>query len=140
VGGAVTVRRVGPDDAELYARTSADGWREFGFGEFMYDLQRANAASQAIDLFLAELDGRPIATAALVLHDGVALFAGASTIPDGRRRGAQNALLNERLRFAAARGCNLAMIGALPGSASQRNAERNGFRIAYTRMKFKLRT
>jgi hypothetical protein len=30
------------------------------------------------------------------------------------------------------------MMGALPGSASQRNAERNGFRIAYTRIKWRL--
>ena len=29
-------------------------------------------------------------------------------------------------------------MGALPGSASQRNAERNGFRIAYTRIKWAL--
>jgi len=27
---------------------------------------------------------------------------------------------------------------ALPGSGSQRNAERHGFRIAYTRMKWRL--
>jgi hypothetical protein len=29
-------------------------------------------------------------------------------------------------------------MGAAPGSASQRNAERQGFRIAYTRMKWRL--
>jgi hypothetical protein len=29
-------------------------------------------------------------------------------------------------------------MGALPGSGSQRNAERNGFRIAYTRTKWQL--
>jgi hypothetical protein len=28
------------------------------------------------------------------------------------------------------------MMGALPGSPSQRNAERHGFRIAYTRTKW----
>jgi hypothetical protein len=31
------------------------------------------------------------------------------------------------------------MMGAAPGSASQRNAERQGFRIAYTRIKWQLR-
>jgi hypothetical protein len=30
------------------------------------------------------------------------------------------------------------MMGAEPGSASQRNAERQGFRIAYTRIKWHL--
>jgi hypothetical protein len=136
---AVTVRKVTKADADVYARTSAEGWREAGFADFMYELQRANAASDAIDLFLAELDGRPIATAALVVQDDVALLAGASTIPDGRRRGAQNALLAARLQYAAARACDVAMMGALPGSGSQRNAERHGFRIAYTRIKWRRR-
>jgi hypothetical protein len=38
------------------------------------------------------------------------------------------------LRYAAEQGCDLAMMCAAPGSASQRNAERQGFRIAYTRI------
>jgi hypothetical protein len=72
------------------------------------------------------------------LCDGVGLLAGASTVPEGRRQGAQNALLDARLRYAAQHGCDLAMMCALPGSASQRNAERHGFRIAYTRIKWRL--
>jgi GNAT superfamily N-acetyltransferase len=86
--------------------------------------------------FLAELQGNPIATGALTIHGDVALLAGASTIPAARRQGAQLALLEERLRYAATQGCTVAMMVALPGSGSQRNAERHGFRIAYTRTKW----
>ncbi len=89
--------------------------------------------------FLAELDGTPIAAGGLTIHGGVALLAGASTVPEGRRQGAQNALLAARLRFAEEKGCDVAMMCALPGSASQRNAERQGFRIAYTRIKWRKR-
>ena len=64
------------------------------------------------------------------------MLAGASTIPSARGRGAQALLLATRLRDARARGCNLAMIVASVGSQSQRNAERNGFRVAYTRTKW----
>jgi len=39
---------------------------------------------------------------------------------------------------AESQGCDLAMMCAQPGSASQRNAERQGFRIAYTRIKWQL--
>src|SRR6185295_18845386 len=85
--GTVTVRHAGPDDAETYARAAAEGWREFGFDEFIHEM----------------------------------------------------ALVYARLRYAAARGCDLALMGALPGSGSQRNAERNGFRIAYTRIKWQKR-
>ena len=34
-------------------------------------------------------------------------------------------------------GCDLAMMVAEAGSESQRNAERQGFRVAYTRVKWK---
>ena len=72
------------------------------------------------------------------MHDRVALLAGASTVPEGRRQGAQLALLDARLQTAVDAGCDLAMMVAAPGSASQRNAERQGFRIAYTRTKWQL--
>ena len=94
-------------------------------------------ATSGAHLYLAELDGRPVATAAMRMHEGVALMAGASTIPSARGRGAQLALLERRLHDAGENACNLAMMGALPGSISQRNAERHGFRIAYTRIKWR---
>jgi hypothetical protein len=55
-----------------------------------------------------------------------------------RRRGLQTALLNARMKYAFENSCDLAMMVALPGSDSQRNAERQGFRIAYTRTKWRL--
>ena len=57
-----------------------------------------------------------------------------------REQGAQLALLDYRLRFAAQGGCDIAMIVTQPGSASQRNAERQGFHVAYTRTKWQLGT
>lgn len=131
------VRIVGKEDRDLWARTAAEGWREdTEFADIMLDLARITATRTASVLFLAELRDQPIAAANLAIHDRVALFAGASTIPRWRRQGAQNALLRARLGHAASAGCDLAMFCAAPGSGSQRNAERQGFRIAYTRVKF----
>jgi len=135
----VVVREVGDAEASLYANVSASGWREAGYAEFMLDIGRVSARTDGLHLFVAEIDGVAIAAGAMHLRDGVAHLAGASTVPEGRRRGAQLALLDHRLQYAAAHGCDLAMMGALPGSGSQRNAERNGFRIAYTRLKWKRR-
>jgi GNAT superfamily N-acetyltransferase len=135
----VSVRVVGPDEHELWAQTAARGWGEFeGVGDFMLGLSRVSAARADGLSFLAELDGRPVATGGLSISEGVALLAGASTVPEARRRGAQLALLDARLAYAAEHGCDIAMMGAAPGSASQRNAERQGFRIAYTRIKWRL--
>jgi hypothetical protein len=55
-----------------------------------------------------------------------------------RRHGLQAALLEARLRYAFERGSLLAMMVTEAGSQSQRNAERQGFRIAYTRTKWRL--
>jgi hypothetical protein len=57
-----------------------------------------------------------------------------------RRQGLQSALLRERLRYAFEQGCDLASMAAEAGSGSQHNAERSGFRIAYTRTKWQLAT
>jgi hypothetical protein len=37
------------------------------------------------------------------------------------------------LRVAVEEGCDLATASTLPGSVSQRNYERNGFHVAYTK-------
>lgn len=136
---SIRVRAVSGDEHELWAQTAARGWSEFSeLADFMLGLAQVSAKRSDALSFLAELDGQPIATGALSICEGVALLAGASTVPEGRRQGAQLALLDSRLRYAAEQGCDIAMMCALPGSASQRNAERRGFRIAYTRVKWRL--
>src|SRR5262245_32084758 len=136
---AIAVRVIGEADADVWSRTAADGWASEApdLREFLLGIARVHANRADTHLFLAEEHGRAIATGVLCLCDGVALLAGASTIPDGRGRGAQLALLATRLSYAVERGCDLAMMCAAPGSGSQRNAERRGFRIAYTRMKWR---
>ena len=101
----------------------------------MKELGQVSAQSESLS-FLAELDGKPVATGALIVAGDVALLAGASTVPTARRQGAQLALLEGRLRYAASHGCTVGMMVTEPGSGSQRNAERHGFRIAYTRTKW----
>jgi GNAT superfamily N-acetyltransferase len=136
----VRVRLVGEDEQTLWAETAAKGWSEFtALAEFMQDLMEITAKREGGLSFLAEVDGQPVAAGALTIYEGVALLAGASTVPEHRRQGAQLALLDSRLRYAAEHGCDIAMMGALPGSGSQRNAERHGFRIAYTRIKWGLK-
>jgi GNAT superfamily N-acetyltransferase len=135
----IQVRLTTPDEVDLWAQTSSRGWSEFPeLAEFMLMFGKVVAQRRDGLSFIAELDGKPIATGAMSIYDDVALLAGASTIPEGRKQGAQLALLDSRLRYAADHGCTIATMGALPGSASQRNAERQGFRIAYTRTKWQL--
>jgi GNAT superfamily N-acetyltransferase len=136
----IRVRMVGPEEAQLWAEVSAAGWSHEHpeLRDFLLTFGGFAVAREDSPCFLAEVDGKPGAAGALCLHGGVALFGGAATIPELRRRGLQTALLHERMRYAFQHGCDLAMMAAEPGSDSQRNAERKGFHIAYTRTKWRL--
>lgn len=136
VNDHVNVRVRRKDEVQLWADTASAGWSEFAeVADFLRELGQVSAHSESLS-FLAEVDGQAIATGSLIIAGDVALLAGASTVPAARRQGAQLALLEGRLRYAAAHGCTVAMMVAQPGSGSQRNAERHGFRIAYTRTKW----
>jgi hypothetical protein len=136
----IKTRVINESEAELWAATSAAGWASEmeGLADFMLGFGRISARCQGAYPFLAELDGSAISTGMLFIYDDVCVLAGASTVPEGRNQGAQSSLLADRLSFAAERGCKLAIMGALPGSQSQKNAEKNGFNIAYTRTKWHL--
>lgn len=130
------VRPIEPGEETLWAKTSAAGWSsEPAVADLVQGLAEVSVRSEAV-CFLAEHEGAAVATGGMFLHGGVVLLAGASTVPAWRGRGAQNALLHARLRYGAERGADLAMVVALPGSTSQLNAERQGFRMAYTRTKW----
>ena len=79
-----------------------------------------------------------IAGAALFAVDGAAWLGHAHTREGFRRRGAQQALLAERIRLAAAAGATLLTTETAPDwpdlpRESLRNVARAGFRIAYER-------
>ena len=135
--GPLRVRQIAKYEADRYGAISVRGWSEMPeVIPFIHGF--ALASVEVASCFVAELNGEAIANAALFMHAGVALLAGASTVPEGRRKGAQQALLDARLRAAAEQGCDLAMVVTAAGTASQRNSERNGFKVAYTRTKWQL--
>ncbi|MBI3586492.1 MAG: GNAT family N-acetyltransferase [Ignavibacteriales bacterium] len=74
------------------------------------------------------------------IQNGIAILGGASTLQQYRNLGIHTELLAHRLNHAYAKQCKLAMVTTLPGSISQRNAEKHGFRLAYARTKFSKQT
>ena len=135
----IRVRVIGPDEHAVWNDVGARGWchEHPELRQFFEHSGIISAAREDGLCFLAEFEGTPGAAGALSVHDGVALFAGSATVPELRRRGLQGALLEERMRYAFNHGCDIAMMVAMAGSDSQRNAERKGFRIAYTRTKWR---
>jgi GNAT superfamily N-acetyltransferase len=136
--GNLQVRVVDSSDGNAWTDVCIRGWSHMPeLREVLQDLGTIALASEATWCFLAEIDGMPAGAAILSLHDGIALFGGSTTVPELRGRGAHTALLHARMGHAREHGCELAMVVAPPGSDSQRNAERAGFRLAYTRTKWR---
>jgi GNAT superfamily N-acetyltransferase len=139
VGPNVTVRVIAREEAALWAGISTRAWtHEYPeLEDFMRQTGELLVNRDGSACFLGEVEGQPGAAGALFVHEGIALLAGAATVPELRRRGLQNALLQARLQYARDHGCDLCMMVTEAGSNSQRNAERQGFRIAYTRIKWR---
>jgi hypothetical protein len=138
--GPVVARVIREDEARLWSRVMMEGVSE-EFAAIAASIEQLGwimARTSGAHCFLAELEGEAIASGVLTIRNGVALLGGASTVPTARRRGAQSVLLGARLALAARLGVDLAMMVAGPGSTSQRNAERQGFRPVYVRSKWQL--
>ncbi len=137
-GSGLAVRRCEASERLAWVETSVQGWgSEPELAEVLRSMAETASKNAAMAHFLVERDRAMIATGSVGIHDDVAVLAGASTVPSGRGLGAQGLLLAARLKEAHARGCTVAVMAALPGSTSQRNAERRGFRIAYSRTKWR---
>jgi GNAT superfamily N-acetyltransferase len=132
--GGIDIREVRREEARQWAEILTRGFAEFpGVTPemFMPMATAPNAMS-----FLAYIDGQPAGGAAgsVFPREGIAPLYGAATLPEFRNRGVQNALFQARLHKAAGAGCEWAVVCTQPGTVSQRNAERNGFQVAYTKV------
>jgi ribosomal protein S18 acetylase RimI-like enzyme len=132
----VQIRRGRPEEASTFAAIVARCFAEYGpppegfEAMLLPNYQFAGSIS-----FVALVNGQPVGVGAGLLipeHKILALF-GAGTLPEFRGRGIQTALLGFRTHMAAQEGCEFAVIVTRGGTTSQRNAERVGFRLAYSK-------
>jgi hypothetical protein len=97
----ISVRVIDHKEAALWSEVNVRGWTHEHpeFEPCIGDMGAVFVNRVNSPCFIAEIDGQACAAGALAIHEGVALFAGASTIPEFRRRGLQTALLEARMRF-----------------------------------------
>ncbi len=133
---SVTTRPAGISESQLWGETVGRGFAEhLELTPELIDIMSCWVHSSIGACYLAQVNGEPAGGGAVAVHEGMALLGGASTLPAFRNRGIQTALIWVRLAHAAAAGCELAVTTTQPGSTSQRNCERQGFRVVYTRVK-----
>jgi GNAT superfamily N-acetyltransferase len=122
-------------DEDLYARTVGTGFfgreeitvEEYKIGQILFHMK------SGVPL-LAWSGDVEAGACGFSARNGVASFFGDATLTRFRRRGVHAAMIAERLRLALDAGCDLATAGTHPGSTSQRNYQRLGFDVAYTRV------
>jgi hypothetical protein len=129
-------RRAVAGEEDLWSHTVGRGFFEHSdLTTAEMDVGRAIAAMPGALCYLAATtSGSVAAGGAMAFHDGVATLFADGTVTTFRREGMQRELIAARLNEAAARGCDLVTASTLPGSGSQRNYERMGFQVAYTKV------
>lgn len=124
----VDIREVGDRDP-VWMEITGRGWSGNEEADFEPDLVVRTIATIKARKYLAYIDGVPAATASLMEIGDDVVLAGAATRLPFRGQGLQTALFAHRLRAAGVG--RFAMIGAMPGSSSYRNAQRAGFEMLY---------
>jgi GNAT superfamily N-acetyltransferase len=131
----IFLRPTGAGEERQWAEVVDRGFRDDQPGESLADMLGAIFEVPHAVTFLAYVNGELAGGAGGMIIPGrklVALF-GSGTLPPFRKRGVHTALLHARLKLASEAGCDIAVIVTQGGSASQRNAERMGFQVAYSK-------
>lgn len=133
---ALEVREAAPDELTTYSEVVAEGFSEYvPITETLRRVVEKFSRRPSGRCFLALADGEIAAGGCVSQEQRLAEFYGAATLTRFRNQGAQNLLIAARLQWAVEQGCDLATTTTQPGSSSQRNFERAGFRVVYSRTK-----
>jgi len=135
VPAGVTAKEAEASEVSICSQVAAEGFFGANPSAEMVEMFNTFHASGA-RVFLAHADGTPAGTGGMAIVGGIVNCFGDATLEKFRGRGLQSALIRARLAAAARDGATLAMVTTMPGTISQRNYERAGYHVAYTRCKF----
>jgi hypothetical protein len=130
----IVIEAVMPEKNSVWARAIARGFSEhIAVDESVFTGLPGLPGSLA---FLARIGDVVVGGGAgrIISEARIAALFGAATLPEYRRLGVQTAIIARRLHAAALAGCEFVVVSTQPGSGSQRNMERRGFRLAYTKL------
>jgi hypothetical protein len=126
----VVVQKVTREDTPRIAQIAADGFGYPPGGQVFRSFLDGPEATA----FVSQVNGQEAACGVYAVQDGMASLYLGATRPEFRNRRAQLALTFARLVDAKEAGCDVASVVTSPGSVSQRNMERAGFQVAYSKL------
>ncbi|HAT7071918.1 TPA: GNAT family N-acetyltransferase [Legionella pneumophila] len=125
------IREVKQSELEEWAKRVAIG---FGFLEAQEQFYQY-ASAKGVLAFAAYDHGNLVAGATIAIHGDACDLGVTSTLPLYRGKGLQKKLLFARLNLAKQYGLEFATVTTQPGTVSDLNVQKAGFRCAYTRIK-----
>ncbi len=130
------IRRGRPEEARELGSVVERAFFPEGAPRAFQDLMTPLYQMEGAVTVAAIVDGKAVACGAGLVIPQHRVFAmcGAGTAVEYRGRGLQTTLLHSRLAAAAEAGCEFAVVVTQGGSTSQRNCERLGFRVAYSKV------
>lgn len=132
----VTIRRSPPEEAEITGAIVESAFFPDGAPEPFRGLIAPLYQMEGALAFVAVVSGQLVAcgTGLVIPQHKVFALCGAGTLAAFRGRGLQTALLRARMSAAAQAGSEYAVVVTQGGTTSQRNAERLGFKVAYSKV------
>ena len=129
------VRRADPSEAPLWTSTMLEGFfPSRPHSEIELDLGRRLLGLESATAWFGISGSEPVSAGAMNVRGKLVLLFADSTLEKARGQGLHLAVIRARLKHAASFGCDLATASTAPGSTSQRNYERAGFRVVYTKL------
>ncbi|HEV2448116.1 MAG TPA: hypothetical protein VGS58_19430 [Candidatus Sulfopaludibacter sp.] len=129
-------RRATAGEKDLWAYTVGQGF--FELAELTTEELNVGRAIFAMPGAICHLavtgNGELAGGAASAVRQGLATLFADSIVPPFRRAGLHRELIAARLNEALAQDCDMATASTLPGGISQRNYERLGFEVVYTKV------
>lgn len=130
----INVRPLEASEFDLFGEIYTRG---FGMPEFLKQPVAQNNlvlhGHEDWRFYLASIEGKAAGIGVLFMKNGIGTMAASAVLPEYRNRGVHRALLAARIDEAKQHGCSIIAGQASFGSGSQRNMERAGMKIAYTK-------
>ncbi|GGA38190.1 GNAT family N-acetyltransferase [Psychrobacillus lasiicapitis] len=130
----IEVCHLNQDDFDLFASIYVNG---FGLPSCIQNgIKQNNEVLFDVpgwQFYVAYVKGMPAGVAVLFVQDKMATLAAAATLPEYQGRGVQSTLIQKRIQVAFEKGAKYITSEAAFGSASHRNMEGAGLKLAYTK-------
>ncbi|SHF70339.1 GNAT family protein [Ornithinibacillus halophilus] len=130
----ITIREMDLDDFDTFADIYVKGFQMPDFlKEAVANNNRVLHGNDSWKFYLASINDTPAGLAVLYKHESAFVLAASATLTQYRNKGIHQALIQRRISDAKENDVKLVIGQAAFGSSSQKNMERAGLKIAYTK-------